>query len=334
MAARISVVVCTHNGATFVREQLESIVRQTALPDEILVSDDASTDNTVDVVREFVAEAARLAPGVSCRVVSHSAARGVRGNFEGAIRQATGDLIVLSDQDDIWYGDKLARQREMFSDSRVLLTHSNADLVDDTGAFLGNRLFDTLHMSAATFRRINSGGGFGELMKRNVVTGATVMMDRRLVEIAFPIPSAWLHDEWLGVVAAMVGGLRVTREPLISYRQHAANQIGARRLSLAMVRSRMATGRRVRHGRTLLTRAEQLLDFVSENPNSKIRAFTPLVERKVMHERVRWNLPPARIKRIPTVVREAFSGNYHAIGRGLQGMFLDIVQPGDSEVSS
>ncbi|CAB4894673.1 MAG: glycosyltransferase [Actinobacteria bacterium] len=330
MRPRISVVVCTHNGATFLSDQLDSIVGQSVLPDEIVISDDASTDTTRQIIEQFVRETRVAFPGISCRVLLSEKPRGVRGNFEWAISQTTGDLIALADQDDVWHRQRLERQISLGEAPAVLLSHSNADLIDESGKSLGYLLFATLHMNGRTVRNINSGDGFRELMRRNVVTGATVMLSRKLTELAFPIPSAWLHDEWLAVVAAMNYGLVSIDEPLISYRQHASNQIGARRLNLAIMRTRVSTSRQERNARLLL-RAEQLVAFVdSRGPDvaSDVRAAA---HRKLAHERVRWNLPAARIRRLPRIVAELVRGRYHSDGRGLQGVFLDVFQPDASD---
>jgi len=326
MTPRISVVVCTHNGAAYLVDQLESILAQSVLPDEIVISDDASTDTTRRIIEQFVRDARESFPQVSVRVLMSESPRGVRGNFEWAISQTTGNLIALADQDDIWHPHRLERQAQCLSETGALLTHSDADLIDEAANRLGYRLFTTLHMNARTISHINSGHGFSELMKRNVVTGATVMLSRKLTELAFPIPSAWLHDEWLAVVAAMYGGLASLDEPLISYRQHASNQIGARRLSLSLMRTRVTSTRAQRNALKPL-RATQLLAFVESHAADATSDVLIAARRKVEHEYARMNFPVRRLARVPAILGEMIRGRYRSVGRGIQGAFLDFVQP-------
>ena len=106
----ISVVLCTYNGARFVGEQVESILRQVPAPGELVLGDDASTDDTVALVERLAAE-----HGVALVVRRHETALGVRGNFADALQHASGDLIALSDQDDIWHDGKLARLEAAFA---------------------------------------------------------------------------------------------------------------------------------------------------------------------------------------------------------------------------
>ena len=108
---RISVALCTHNGARYVTEQVESILRQTLPPDEIVLSDDASTDDTVALVRAALA----AHPNVELRVFENDPALRVTKNFEQAVVACTGDLVALSDQDDIWAPDRLERIAEVFA---------------------------------------------------------------------------------------------------------------------------------------------------------------------------------------------------------------------------
>lgn len=103
----ISVAMCTYNGSAFLQEQLDSIAAQTRLPDELVICDDGSSDSTVDIVERF-------AHGVSFRVqlFRNPQNLGSTRNFEQAMRLCTGDLIALSDQDDVWMPEKLARQKQ------------------------------------------------------------------------------------------------------------------------------------------------------------------------------------------------------------------------------
>src|SRR4051812_16867623 len=126
-SARVSVALCTHNGAAYIAEQLASIVAQNPQPAEIVLSDDASTDDTVAIARGIMSEH----PGIDFRVLENRPALGVTGNFERAIAERGGELIALSDQDDLWHPGRLAAIAAIFADRpELLLLHGDARLVD------------------------------------------------------------------------------------------------------------------------------------------------------------------------------------------------------------
>ncbi len=230
----VSVALGTHNGAAFLEPQLRSILTQSHPVQEVVLSDDASSDGSVALAEGLIEEhRAADAPTPSLVVLRNPTALGVTANFEQALRAASGDLVVLADQDDVWRPDRIARAlREFTARPEVELVASDARLVDGSGAALGSTLFDTLGVDAALLGRFRSDGSFDELLRRNVVTGATMAIARRLVERAVPFPESWVHDEWLAMVASVGGGLSLIDEPLIDYRQHGGNQIecaGSRR---------------------------------------------------------------------------------------------------------
>ncbi len=137
---KISVALCTYNGDSFLRQQLESIQQQTRLPDELVVCDDRSTDQTIVIVREFAATVSF--PVV---IVQNPETLGSARNFEQAIRLCTGDLIALSDQDDIWYPNRLQRsEQEFIAHPRAGLVFSDADIIDDQNRLQDGTLWQRL----------------------------------------------------------------------------------------------------------------------------------------------------------------------------------------------
>lgn len=330
-ATRISVALGTHNGAAFLREQLESILRQSRPVDEIVLSDDASSDGTVELAEHLVAEHRSTAAGTDAAVPSlvvhrNPVALGVTANFEQALSAASGDLVVLCDQDDVWHVDRVSRAADEFARRPQLdLVAAEARLVDDEGAPLGRSLLETLGVDDAVRSRLASDAAFGELLKRNVLTGATMMVTRRLVELATPFPASWVHDEWLAVVASVAGGIAVVPEPVIDYRQHGGNQIGVSRLGPGGKLARLREPRTDRNA-ALLARAE---DLAARLP--AIARDDPAVEAEVQakldHERMRRRLPAARLPRLGPVWREWRSGAYERYGRGAQDVLRDLVQP-------
>ncbi|HEY4152622.1 MAG TPA: glycosyltransferase family 2 protein [Pseudolysinimonas sp.] len=323
----ISVALCTHNGAAFVGEQVRSILNQSPEPDELVLGDDASSDDTVVIVERAVAEH-RAAGGTTQLVVRrHDPPLGVVGNFADATGHAHGELIALSDQDDAWRPGKLAAAVAAFAaDPDLLLVHSDARLVDATGRPTGITLLQALEITAGERHGLEHGDAFDTLLRRNLVTGATVVMRRELVALAAPFAHGWVHDEWLAAIAAARGTLRLLPEPLIDYRQHGGNQIGARRPTPADRWAKLREPREpratwlVERSSALVARLELLGAAVPPSRLAGARA-------RLAHEQRRRSLPRIRIARVPRIVAAAARGDYRRYSRGGIDMLRDLVQP-------
>lgn len=317
----VSVAIATFNGAEHLGEQLDSILAQSVPVDEIVLADDGSTDGSVELVRSRL----RTVGGPELVVVDGTPPRSIAGNFSRALGRARHDVVLLSDQDDRWRPDRVARTLEAFATNPdALALHGDARLVDSEGYDIGG-LFEALEVPPATRADIQAGRGFPHLLRRNIATGATMAVRRELVEIALPVPPAWIHDEWLALVAAAVGRLTLIDAPLIEYRQHGANEIGATSLGVIGKLRRMVEPRAERNAR-LLARATSLADRLPLVPG-----VTPArikeVERKLEHERMRSFLPPYRLARVVPVLRELRTGRYRDFGRGAADAVRDLLQP-------
>ncbi len=316
----ISVALCTHNGARYVREQVESILAQTVPVAQIVLSDDASTDDTVSIVERAVAGS-----GVELVVLRNSPALGVVANFEQATAACTGDLIALSDQDDVWHSDKLERIVAVFAAvPEALLVHSDADLVDESLTPLPDSLLASLEMTDTERRELTDGRSYAAFLRRNLVTGATAVLRRELVERARPYPSSWIHDEWLAVVGAALAQTRLAEGRLVAYRQHGANQIGAVKPTLRYKIGKLVEPRTDRNDR-LVERAEVLLERLEGLPVAADRLVA--ARGKLAHERFRRALPRVRLLRLPAVVGAVIAGRYSRFSRGVKDAVRDLLQP-------
>lgn len=223
----LSVILCTCNGGKYLAEQLESLARQTLLPDELVVSDDASDDDTLRVVQEF---SGRVPFAV--RVIGQSSRLGVVANFSAGAAQCHGDYIALCDQDDVWLPEKLEKEmavmqklEKLYGDSCPLLVHGDLCVVDDQ---LEQK--DASLMRAQGLQdEFTSHAALCVLLVQNYVTGCTILFNRALYQRAWPFPEeAVMHDWWLALVASAVGNIGFVDAPLLLYRQHADNVVGAR----------------------------------------------------------------------------------------------------------
>jgi glycosyltransferase involved in cell wall biosynthesis len=218
---RISVALCTFNGARFLQEQLASLLTQTRLPNEVVVCDDGSSDGTMSILEQFARRAS-----FPVQIHRNPENLGSNVNFDRAMRLCTGSLIAFCDQDDIWLPKRLQQgAARLESDARVGLIFSNGYLIDDAGQRLPGLLWDSFHFGAPVRESIRRGDML-PLMRYRFVTGATVMMRAWLLEHVCPAPGEWVHDGWLAALTACMAGVDFVDEPLIEYRRHANQQVG------------------------------------------------------------------------------------------------------------
>jgi glycosyltransferase involved in cell wall biosynthesis len=200
---RLSIAMCTYNGARYLEQQLQRIAIQTRPADQLVVCDDGSDDGSADIIRRFAGE-------VACpvRLRSNEKRLGWTKNFEQAIGLCEGEIIVLADQDDLWHPTKLARREAVFvSCPRVGAVISDAEIVDENLHPMGYRLWDSLNFSPYERRQAARGMFVEVLLKRNVATGATLAFGAELREQVLPIPSEWVHDAhdaWITLLIAAV----------------------------------------------------------------------------------------------------------------------------------
>lgn len=206
--ANLSVCMATYNGGHWVREQLASILCQLGPDDEVVVSDDGSTDDTLAVVRSFGDPRIRTLEGAPVR---HPAL-----NFERALAAARGDLVALSDQDDVWLPGRVALIRERLSRGGppVRLVCLDAVVTDAEGAVTDPSLF----------RKIGARPGFLKNVYDNSYVGACLAFTRALVDVALPFPRGIpMHDMWLGLLAELCGEVEFVDVPMLAYRRHGEN---------------------------------------------------------------------------------------------------------------
>ncbi|HXO28207.1 MAG TPA: glycosyltransferase [Thermoanaerobaculia bacterium] len=206
----VSIAMATWNGARYLRQQLDTLYRQTWQNLEVVVSDDASTDGTGEVLAEYA-----TSRGLHYSV--NPIRLGLVQNFARAISLCRGELIALSDQDDLWKPHKIETLASKLGEF-TLIYCSPLEMLT-TG---GQVVLDTATRHVAEFaRRCGTGSPTRCLMAENWVVSHTVLFRRELVRHALPIPAHQpFHDGWLALVASTLGGIRYLDESLQIYRQH------------------------------------------------------------------------------------------------------------------
>jgi glycosyltransferase involved in cell wall biosynthesis len=312
---RISVALCTYNGERFLPQQLASIQQQTRLPDEVVVCDDQSTDRTVEMVRAFAGSVS-----FPVRIFVNERNLGFAANFARAIGLCEGDLIALSDQDDIWYPIRLERsEQEFIAHPEAGLVFSDGDVIDDRDQLVGTRLWSYFGFAGDVRERLLA-GDYTVVVKNRFVTGATVMFRSELRQGCLPIGTGWIHDEWIVAITAAVAELRPIELPLIRYRKHAVQQVGLTPKPSFREKNR-------RHW-SELSRQIGLLQEICNRLSAQVlsergRALLTCYQAQLRFARFRYGLPGGRIARLSSMLGEYAS--YNACGSGVLSMATDFV---------
>ncbi|WP_343693413.1 glycosyltransferase [Chitinophaga sp.] len=222
----ISVGLCTYNSEKYLPEQLETIIHQTLRVNEIVVIDDASTDQTIQILNDY----ARRYPDLF-RIIRNEKNRGARKNFERVLAEAKGEVIFLSDHDDCWLPGKVARVVAYFNAhpaDKVVFT--NALFMDEHSATLPATLWDVVGFTAAVRAHIQAKDDLLRYLLKHgrIVTGATLAVKKECLGQILPfrlMHKIW-HDAWIALVAANAKMLGYIEEPLIRYRVHSQQQVG------------------------------------------------------------------------------------------------------------
>ncbi|MCU9986318.1 glycosyltransferase [Mobiluncus curtisii] len=328
----LGVAMTTCNGSRFVATQVRSILNQQLPIDELTIGDDDSGDNTVEIVQSLVDDFNRQHPAHPIRLNwrLHRPRIGIRDNFSDAISATTTDVVFLSDQDDEWGPEKTTVLTAALRDAE--LVHSDAVLTGSDGRPLGNpqrpkTLLRELKASPSELQHLTEGDAFSVLLKRNLITGATVALRGEFARENMPTPPGLLHDEWLAMMAALDGRLRLVQtsvqHPLTYYRQHGGNAVGARKITLRDRWKQLTAGNESDNQRRL-TRARSLAHAADTRQLGTPSQRHDLV-KALAHQQSRSDLPHHRLARIPGIAAEAIRGNYSRYSRGWLTMIRDLL---------
>lgn len=206
---RISIAMTTYNGSKYLNDQLKSFSQQDQAPDELIVCDDGSSDNTIKILEKF-----SLNAPFDVKIYQNESNLGFTKNFENALSKCTGDLIFLSDQDDIWFQNKISSITEYFylNENISLIIH-DAEIVDENLKYHGS---NTLSQALRGFGNTNI-----------YITGALTVIRKDLLDYVFPFPENINgHDGWIHNVGKVLERRQVLKKSLGLIRRHADNTSG------------------------------------------------------------------------------------------------------------
>ena len=173
--------MATYNGEKYIKEQIDSILKNMNSDDELIISDDGSTDKTREIINSFKDDRIKLIDGPK---------KGIKKNFENGINNATGEIIFLSDQDDIWMENKIAKVLEAFEKEDATLVIHDAEIVDEN--------LDIIEESFFKYR--NSGKGIIKNIWKNTYIGCCMAFKKEIKSVILPIPdNIEMHDQWIGI---------------------------------------------------------------------------------------------------------------------------------------
>ncbi len=316
-----SVALCTYNGERFLAEQIESILNQSHPVDEIVVRDDGSTDGTCALIDEYAARH----PGFirSCRAEVNG---GSNRNFQACIELCRNDVVLLCDQDDAWHEDKVARLVAPLVDPRVGFAFSDANMVDTMRSSIGYTLWQAIGFDDSAQAMMASELGFDLLLRRFVVTGATMAVRREIAMAAMPYSTALVHDAWIALFAAAVSEARPVDARLVDYRQHASQQIGeckrnwyqqyqmAKKMGLAKFEERLLAFQTL-HDRLV----NQTTWSIEPRKLAMLQQKIDFLKQRVEMRRSGW--------RLPAVLRQWTAGNYSRFAEGWKAVGQDLMMP-------
>ena len=232
----IAILMAVYNGATFLESQIVSVLEQNYPNFRLYIRDDGSTDGSVGILEEM----ARQFPDKIVLLQDETKRLGVIGNFHRLLgyieRSGLEPYIMLSDQDDVWFPDKIEVTLHQMLETEGWAGQETPVLIH-TDLCVTNTNLEILAPSFWHFQRIDpSRNDLPQICMQNTVTGCTVMMNRALFQKALPVPEGVLmHDWWLGLVASAFGEIRFVPRATMYYRQHGNNHLGATVFDLSHV---------------------------------------------------------------------------------------------------
>lgn len=324
-AVRISVALCTCDGERFLQEQLDSIRVQDRPPDEVVICDDDSADRTWTIVERF----AREAP-FPVRPVRNERRLGVAKNFGKVIGLCAGDVIALCDQDDVWRPGKLARLERLFSgDEGVGAAFTDGDVVDESLHPLGYGLWSAHRPNRFQKQCLRKGDAYRALLNRNLATGATMAFRSRYRPLILPVPEGWMHDAWIALLIAAASTVEAVPEPLIAYRRHVDQQVGAPQRGLE---GRIGTARRTgsEEYRKIGERYAEALERLRARGGVSPELLRAM-EGKIAHAAFRAGERGGSRSPI-SIAKEFFSGRYRLYSDGWKSALKDLAKAGPGGV--
>ena len=221
----VDIILPTYNGEKFIKEQIESILNQSHKNIRLLISDDCSTDGTIEILKKYKEKDNRIELYVQTKNL------GVVKNIEFLLQKVTSNYYMLSDQDDYWLPEKVEKSLEKLKQNNADIVFGDLEVVDEK--------LKTIYPSFNDFMKLtrkikNNQNSYKLNYLYNCITGCTILAKKQTIEKIIPIPTQskyLIHDHWIGIITSLNGKIAYMPEKYIKYRQHGNNQIGTTKIS-------------------------------------------------------------------------------------------------------
>ena len=254
MTYPVDILLPTYDGEKFLSAQIDSLLRQTYNNWKLIIRDDLSSDGTLSLINEYK----NKYPDKIHVVDNQSIKKGVIDSFGCLLEVSTSRYVAFCDQDDVWASDKLlleiGKMRELeatHGDSMPILVHTDLSVVDGQLRKISDSFWKYQHLDPAKMSSLP------RMLVQNCVTGCTVLINRPLIELAFPFPKGVImHDWWIALIAVSEGVMCDMKTTTIQYRQHDNNDTGAKKWGLGFIIRTIRQGRELQLQSLLRTRVQ------------------------------------------------------------------------------
>lgn len=322
----ISIAMATYNGESFVEKQIESFFKQTRLPDELVICDDCSSDRTYEILKKLESNAP-----FKIRPVRNERKLGCSVNFNKALSLCEGDLIFLSDQDDVWLPEKIEKMSRLaMRDDYNLLFMNDAMLTDQ----------DLKPVGLTKLQQIISAGGDEH---KTFVMGCCMVFKRELLSLSLPIPDDYgAHDTWISRFAQGIGRKKVVHEILQYYRRHEQNVSTAimnrtkkvkkrhslfNRLKTLCCDSKGDAVQQLEHHMSMLRKVSDVKELSDSNIKEDLTIFynylTKIIEFELKRAKVREMIWPKRIFAVLDMCKNGFYNNFSGPKSAIRDILFD-----------
>lgn len=225
MKEKVDILLAAFNGERYLAEQITSLFHQSYANIHLIVRDDASTDGS-----EAIIEKQKQLYPQQITFVKAEQNQGLIQNFSSLLNSSSSNYIMLCDQDDVWFKEKIAKSLTKMKELEAhygkdipLLVHTDLAVVSENLEPISHSFWKYAHLTPQNASSLN------RLLAQNSITGCTLLINRELLELAIPIPKeAVMHDWWISLVAAAFGKIGMIDEATMLYRQHGNNDTGAK----------------------------------------------------------------------------------------------------------
>ncbi|CEQ10467.1 family 2 glycosyl transferase [[Clostridium] sordellii] len=285
----VDILMATYNGEKYLKDQIDSILNQTYTDWKLYIRDDGSNDNTLNIINEYIEKYRSKI----ILIEDDKSGLGAKLNFGELLKYSTSEYCMFSDQDDIWLENKieltLNEMKKTESNNNLpILIHTDLKVVDNEMNIISDSFFKYQNISPE-YNKLNN------LLVLNTVTGCTVMMNKKLVDLCRSIPKdCILHDWWIALVASGLGVVRTLYEPTILYRQHGDNCAGAieykKGISIRNISQKLKENKYKKQINELLLQAQSFNNFygdkLSIEDQYRIQKFLNLKNQFILNRKI------------------------------------------------